>query len=133
MQIELSTGATLTAQPVSQVAVDAIIAGLGGYAEQARLAAMPLPELTAYLRAMDYEERARREQAQHKQMVYLFGWGIVETPDAEAVAVLDALGYNSPIPQIQRANWLIYAAGLTRADKSAIIGAVMAMTRAAEQ
>ena len=132
MQLELSTGLTLTAQPVSQIAIDAIYNELGGYAEMSRQAEMTSDELGDYIRALPYAERIKREAAQHKQMVYLFGWGIAESPDDDAVAQLEALGCNSTIPQIQRANWLIYTAGLSRADKALIIGTIMTITRMAQ-
>ena len=132
MQITLSNGLELELQAVSQVAIDEIIGEMGGYAEMARQAAMPLPELRAYLGDLPGPEIEKRSKAQRKQMLYFFGWGVVNSPPSEAVAVLDALECDSPIPQIQRANWLIYAAGITREDKSLIIGSVMAVTRMAQ-
>ena len=66
-------------------------------------------------------------------MVYMFGWGIEETPDDRVIEMLEELDCNSTVPQIQRAHWLIYVAGLTRADKANIIGTVMALTRVMNQ
>jgi len=129
MQITLSNDLQLELQPVSQVAVDEIIGEMGGYAEMARQAAMPRPELREYWGGLSIEEIEKRRKAQRKQMLYLFGWGVKDAVPPAMVAVLDALDCNSDIQQIQRANWLIYAAGITRADKSLIIGTVMALTR----
>ena len=130
MQITLSNELELTLKAVSQVAIDEIIGEMGGYAQMARLAAMERAELREYFGAMTTEQLDARNKTQRKQMLYLFGWGVVDDPPAEAIAVLDALDCNSDIPQIQRANWLIYAAGITRDDKALIIGSVMATTRA---
>ena len=132
MQITLSNALVLTVKPVSQVAIDVLIGEQGGYAEMARLAAMSSAELSAYFKTLSYDEIKRRDAAQLKEMRYIFGWGVVDTPPPEALDILTALDCNSDIPQIQRANWLIYAAELSRADKSLIIGAVMAVTRSAQ-
>jgi len=122
----------LTLKAVSQVAIDEIIGEMGGYAEMARQTTMTLAELREYWGNLSAEEIAKRTRAQHKQMLYLFGWGVVNSPPSEELAMLDALDSNSTIPQIQRANWLIYAAGITREDKALIIGSVMATTRATQ-
>jgi len=129
MHITLSNGLELELQPVSQVAIDETYSEMGGYAQMSRESAMSREELREHFGAMPSEILDARNKAQHKQMLYLFGWGVVNAPSTEDVAVLDALDCNSSIPQIQRANWLIFAAGITRDDKALIIGSVVALTR----
>ena len=85
--------------------------------------------VTAYINALPHAERIKRELAQQTQTLYLFGWGVVEDAPEEVKPILDALRCNSDLPQIQRANWLIYAAGLSRRDRAKLIGAVMAVTK----
>ena len=80
MQITLSNALVLTVRPVSQVAIDVLIGEQGGYAEMARLAAMSSAELSAYFKTLSYDEIKRRDAAQLKEMRYIFGWGVVDTP-----------------------------------------------------
>ena len=132
MNIELSNGLTLQLQPVSQVAIDEIIADLGGYELQSRLAEMHDAALRAHFGAYTKDEMADYLAAQHRQMLYCFGWGVVDDPPQDALDALDLLGKNHRLPAIRRANWLIYVAGISRPDKSQIIGHVMALTYATE-
>ena len=132
MKITLENGMELEVQPVSQVALDEIIADLGGYELQSTLAELDDAGLRAHFATYTSTEMADYLAAQHRQMLYCFGWGVVDAPSEEAKQLLESLGHTSPLPQVQRARWLIYAANLTRADKARIIGTVMAVTYAAE-
>lgn len=132
MNIELSNGLKLQLQPVSQVAIDEIISGLGGYELQSQLAKMNDAELRAHFAAYAKDEMAAYLEVQHREMLYCFGWGVVDDPPRDALDALDLLGKNHRLPAIRRANWLIYAANITRSDKSQIIGHVIALTYAEE-
>ena len=132
MKITLDSGAELELQPGSQVAMAEIITDLGGYELQSRLAAMDEDELRAHFTAYTPAEMQAYLAAQHRQMLYCFGWGVVDAPSPDAVALLESLGCTSALPQLQRARWLVYVAGLTSADKARVIGGVMALTYADE-
>ena len=132
MKITLSNATELELQPVSQVAIDEIITDLGGYDLQGRLSEMDDASLRTHFATYTKDEMAAYLAAQHRQMLYCFGWGVVDDPPPDALEALDILGRNHRVPQIQRAHWLIYAADLTRADKAQIIGNVMALTYAEE-
>lgn len=129
MQIELENGLTLTLCPVSQPALDELIDDLGGYAEQVRLGQLSTEQLTAHFRALAPARLAAYNAVQRRLMLYCFGFGVVNDPTPEDVALLEHLGIDSPLPQIRRAHWLLYVAGITRTDKSNIISNVMALTR----
>jgi hypothetical protein len=129
MQIKLENGLELLLQPVSQPALDELLDDLGGYAEQARLAALSPEERVAHFRAMSPAELAAHNAILRRQALYCLGFGVVTDPSPDDVALLQHLGKDSPLPQIRRAHWLLYVAGITRTDKSDIIGNVMALTR----
>jgi hypothetical protein len=129
MQIKLENGLELLLKPVSQPALDEILDDLGGCAEQLRLAEMSIAELTAHFRAMPPAELAAHNAILRRQMLYCLGFGVVTDPPPDDVTLLQHLGKDSPLPQIRRAHWLLYVAGITRADKSTIIGNVMGLTR----
>jgi len=130
MQFNLENGTELWLCPVSQVTLEQIIADLGGYALQSRLAALPEAEVRAHFAAYTPEELAAYLAAQQRQLYYCLGWGVVNDPDPAAGAALALLEKSSPHPHIQRLNWLLYVAGLTRQDKARLIGAIMALTYA---
>jgi len=129
MQIELENGLELLLQPVSQPALDELIDDLGGYAEMLRLSQMNATELAEHFRAMHPAKLATYNATQRRLMLYCFGFGVVTDPPEDDIPLLEHLGIDSAIPQIRRAHWLLYVTGITRADKSNIIGNVMALTR----
>jgi hypothetical protein len=132
MKIALARGLELTLQPVSQVALDEIITDMEGYELQSALSKMNDTELRAHFATYTHAEMSAYLEAQHRQMLYCFGWGVVDNPPEAAQHLLENLGLAGDLPQIQRARWLIYAADLTRTDKATIIGNVLAVTYAAE-
>jgi len=129
MQIKLENGLELLIQPVSQPALDDLIDDLGGYAEQARVAEMNDAERATYFRELPYATLDKYIHTLRCQAMYCLGFGVVTDPPPEAVALLQHLDKDSDLPQIRRAHWLLYVAGMTRVDKSNIIGSVMALTR----
>jgi hypothetical protein len=130
MKITLSTGLELELQPVSQVAIDEIIIDLGGYELQWQLAALDDEALRSHFAGYAPAEMTAYLDAQHRQMLYCLGWGVADEPPPEAVDALRVLKRDSEFPQVRRAYWLFYVAGLTRADKALVIGGVMALTHA---
>jgi len=129
MQIELENGLELLLRPVSQPALDELIDDLGGYTQQLRLAQMSTEELAAHFRALSPDKLERYNATQRRLMLYCFGFGVVTEPPDDAAPLLQYLSVDSDIPQIRRAHWLLYVAGITRTDKSSIVGNVMALTR----
>ena len=132
MEIELANGLKLLLQPVSQPALDELTADLGGYALQARLAQMDEAAVVAYFRALPPDQLEAYNATLRRQALYCLGFGVATEPPEDAVTLLQHLGKDSDIPQIRRAHWLLYVAGITRADKVRIIGTVMALTRLAD-
>jgi len=129
VEIELENGLKLNLRPVSQPALDEIVDDLGGYVLQSELAKLSSEELVAHFRAMSQDELRRYNAALHCQALYCLGFGVVDDPSTDDIALLQHLGKDSDIPQIRRAHWLLCVAGITRADKNSIIGAIMALTR----
>jgi len=132
MEIELTNGLKLLLRSVSQPALDEIIADLGGYEFQAEMAQKTAAEIAAYFRALPADELQRYNATLRRQALYCLGFGVVTDPTADDIALLQHLGKDSDIPQIRRAHWLLYVAGITRDDKNTIIGAIMALTRISE-
>jgi len=132
VEIELANGLKLLLQPVSQPALDELTADLGGYALQARLAQMDEAAVVAYFRALPPDQLEAYNATLRRQALYCLGFGVVTDPTADDIALLQHLGKDSDIPQIRRAHWLLYVAGITRDDKNTIIGAIMALTRISE-
>ena len=129
MEIELENGLKLNLRPVSQPALDEIVDDLGGYVLQSELAKMPAEELLDYFRAMPPAELRSYNETLRRQALYCLGFGVVDDPSPDDIALLQHLGKDSDIPQIRRAHWLLCVAGITRTDKNSIIGAIMALTR----
>jgi hypothetical protein len=129
MEIELENGLKLLVQPVSQPAIDELIDDLGGYPYQLRLSEMSTEAVTAHFRAMPPDKLKAYNDTLRRQSLYCLGFGVATDPPEDAITLLQHLGKDSPIPQIRRAHWLLYVAGITRADKVNIIGAVLALTR----
>ena len=128
MRFETSNGLQLQLRPVSTVTLDAIINELGGFDLLLELSNQTPEQVERHFRAYEPQRLQAYLAAQRRQLLYCLGWGVVNTPPPEAIAELELLELNSTYPNVQRAHWLVYAAGLQREDKARLIGAVMALT-----
>ena len=128
-KLTLENGLEITLRPASQVAIDELVEDMGGYELQSNLAALPESEIVAYFKAMSPDELKEYNAAHRRQALYCLGFGVVSDPPASDIEILRQLGKHSDIPQIRRAHWLLYVAGMTREDKSRVVGTIMALTR----
>ena len=113
MQFITDKAGALTLQPVNRLALMDIIADAGG-----------LEALTGGNASGNAQAAI---QASNRMLTYAFGWGVVEVPDADALATLAALGKPTNLPEIARANWLRYLV-LSEAEASALLAAVVKLT-----
>lgn len=116
------SGVTLTLQPVKALVLQNFMLRVGLFAQRDLTAEQLRAQLTHDGNA---NERGR---ASIEMFNYCMAFGVVETPDAAALTVLQQLGAATAPLEVARANWLRYLVLADAQEAGALAGKVMYLT-----
>lgn len=77
----------------------------------------------------EYVEFNKSEEIEqgNAMLTYCLGWGVLESPDASALATLKILKKETGLPEIARANWLRYLV-LDEGEMSEVVNHIMTIS-----